>query len=105
MKVSKKYHKIAEAYQYFCGNMDADFSEQAKLDMFCYESFGKPVVKYDIPQSNGQYNGYAVGKHWMDVTIAMWIEDLNNGSRVISKHELLNDPEIPDFIKTIIRKI
>lgn len=101
MKISKKYGAITEAYKFFANDFSgsADFSEQAKRDMYSYETFGAPVRKYNI-MYNGQYNGYAIGKHWMDVTLAMWREDIIAGN--LTKFELFNDNEIPEFVKNIV---
>lgn len=102
MKISKKYNNIAEAYRYFCGNLNADFSESAMKDMYSYETFGHPKIKYD-QLYNGNYNGFAVGKHWMDVTISMWLEDLKSGN--LTKYELYSDASIPEFVKNIVNKL
>lgn len=104
MRISKKYLKIAEGYLYFSKSYDhIDDSDEAMRNMYSYETFGHPRIKYNELQENGKYNAYAIGKHWMDVTIAMWREDIINGNLI--KFELLNDPDIPDFIKTIIPKL
>ena len=101
MRISKKYAPIVEAYLYFSkGFESADFSEQAKLDFYLYESTGTPRIKYSELQSNGMYNGYAIGKHMMDVTLSMWREDILCGNLI--KFEIYSDNEIPDFIKSIV---
>lgn len=48
--------------------------------MFSHESTGTPV------ESN---NGYLLGKRTMDITVAMWKEDIRNGCLI--KSELLKD--------------
>ncbi len=104
MRISKKYKKIADGYLYFSKSYtNIDVSEKAMQDMHSFETFGFPRIKYNEIQENGKYNAYAIGKHWMDVTIAMWREDIINGNLI--KFELLDDPEIPEFVKTIIPKL
>ena len=105
MKISKKYIKIADSYLYFAGKnyVSYDYSYEALERMYMFETFGKPRVKFNEVQENGRYNAYSVGKHWMDVTIAMWREDLIKGDLI--KFELLDDPEIPEFVKNIVRKL
>lgn len=102
MKISKKYTKIVEAYKYFARDFadTADFSDEAKKNMYSYETFGRPRVKYSEITPNGLYNGFAIGKHWMDVTLSMWREDIQSG--FLTKYEIYNDPDIPDFIKNIV---
>ncbi len=102
MKISKKYQKIAEAYRYFAKDFSgsADFSMNAQENMYSFETFGSPRIKYSEPDSTGMYNGYAIGKHWMDVTLAMWREDIHNG--YLTKFEIINDDEIPNFVKNIV---
>lgn len=103
-KISKKWWNTAEAYKYFAqGFGNLDFSDEAAQNMYNYESQGKPLIKYNELQENGMYNGYAVGKHWMDVTLTMWKEDISDG--ILLKVELLEDSEIPTKVKEIVEKI
>lgn len=90
MKISKKWKRISEIYKRFAVDYPlADFSEAAELEMFSHESTGTPV------ESN---NGYLLGKRTMDITVAMWKEDIRNGCLI--KSELLKDyPEW--FLETI----
>lgn len=99
---SKKYHRISDAYKFFAMSFDADFSEESRIRFYNYETHGTPVVKYNVPYS-GKYNGYAIGKHWMDVNLAMYREDLKSGN--LTKHELYSDDDIPPLIKEIISNI
>lgn len=88
MKPSKKWAKMAEIYKLFSDHHEnIDFSNQALQEMFEYETFGKGDLRLNIfANKNGKFNGYAVGKHWMDVTIAMWKEDIKEG--LLFKFEL-----------------
>lgn len=90
MKITKKWRRMAEIYKRFCPNEPCyDFSEQSVMDMFSFESTGRPKLNLTDRNSEGNFNGYLVGKHWMDATIAMWKEDIDNG--LLSRFELLDD--------------
>lgn len=79
MKTSKKWRKIRPIYRYFGGEHSClDYSEKAALEMYLYETKGLGNLGINLFNKK-QMNGYAVGKHWMDVTIKMWLEDLKNG--------------------------
>lgn len=74
---------MAEIYRRF--NQDGDFSDEAAQAMYLYESRGgKPP--------SGE-NGYFAGKHVMDLTVAMWKQDLVglDGSPTLTKAELYED--------------
>lgn len=45
-------------------------------------------------QPRGERNGYLLGKKWMDVTIAMWREDMMKG--ILFKRELYRDEFFKD---------
>lgn len=81
MKIPNKYRKHAELYKRIASDWDCDFSEEALYEFFIKESLGKG----DFNQQDGIFlcdkklNGYAVGKRWLDITVAMWKEDIQNG--------------------------
>jgi len=56
------------------------------LDLYNHESFGTRI---------GDKNGFAEGKKWMSVTIAMWMEDISQGNLML--YELYEDPNLPDW--------
>ena len=89
MKISKKWKRMSEIYKGFAVDYPwADFSEAAEIQMFSHESTGTPV------ESN---NGYLLGKRTMDITVAMWKEDIRDG--YLTKTELMK--EYPEwFLKT-----
>lgn len=93
---SKKYERICPVYEYFASSFDVDLSDEAKVRFYNYETFGTPIVKYYEPY-NGMFNGYAVGKHWMDVNMAMYKEDLL--ARNLTKFEIYSDPDVPQVVK------
>jgi hypothetical protein len=76
-------------YRYFGGEHEkTDYSEESVLEMFLWESYGLGELKIGL-FNQGKINGYAVGKHWMDVTVKMWREDIRKGSLV--KEELYDE--------------
>lgn len=100
-EVSERWKRIAQIYVYFAYSNDSmDFTPEAAKAFYGYESTGTPRVAYHEKQPNGLYNGFAVGKHWMDVQLSMWAEDLMRGD--IAKCELLDDlddlPAVRSFI-------
>ena len=87
-KITAKWRRMAEMYRRFAGDYkQADFSEQAARAMFLHESIGAPM-----PDAS---NGYALGKKWMDVTIAAWKEDIPQMGLLVS--ELQEDDGYPDW--------
>jgi hypothetical protein len=105
-KVSKKWKETALMYKYFSKSLDSqylDFSISSAEDMYNYESTGFPLIIYYEKNNNGLCNGYAVGKHFMDITLSMWKEDLKDG--ILKKYEILNDFEVPEKLKEIVRNI
>ncbi len=72
-KPTKKFEKMCEIYLIFSKDEYSDcasFTDQDKLELFYAETFGDKC---------SEKNGYAIGKKWMDVNIAMWIEDNRKG--------------------------
>jgi hypothetical protein len=76
-------------YRYFSKHFEhiCDYSDESMMEMFLYETYGE-----GRPDNT---NGYFLGKKWMDVTIAMWHEDIPKG--LLTKFELYNDPDLPDW--------
>lgn len=82
MSISKSWLEMSEIYRKFCPpEFEGDFSEAAALEMFEHESKG---VGRPSPR-----NGFAQGKKWMDVTVAMWRKDIMIG--LLRKFELYED--------------
>ena len=106
------YNKTLEVYKIFAGKAEnMDFSEEAKEEMFKAETYGKgnctniDQVYLDYLTSGKKVNGYAVGKRWMDVTVAMWFEDLEKRGWFTLTNELYNDPIFPKWwIKKVFKK-
>lgn len=94
MQISTKFRRMLAVYQIFGGSGSTlDYSEEAALTQYRAETFGGVRVGLG-KQSNGLYNGFAIGKHWMDVTVAMWKEDIHSG--LLTKSELYRDPLFRD---------
>lgn len=86
--IGKKWRRMAELYKRFaCDYKSSDFSESAALAMYLHESTGCPLP-------NWQTNGYAIGKKWMDVTIAGWKEDIPQMGLLVSE---LQEDGYPDW--------
>jgi hypothetical protein len=83
-------------YRYFAGDHEnLDFSEQSALEAYLWETRGEGNFKVGLFE--GKPNGYVVGKHWMDATVKMWLEDLNSIPKLLHPYELLCDPELVEF--------
>ena len=88
--MSPKFLRMAEMYKRFAPPqwvtpigkkkrrvIKLSFSKKSLKEMYEWESHGKGNLRVGgvFPSSNGVYNGYAIGKQWMDITIGMWRED------------------------------
>lgn len=82
---------MADIYARFADDWPhADFSEEAAIAMYKREN-GTP-----LPQTE-KVNGFALGKKWMEVTLAMWREDIPDG--LLFVRELLDDGYPEWFLK------
>ena len=70
----------------------ANFNDEAAAAMFAWESKG-------VPMTNEGVNGFALGKKWMDVTVAMWKEDIPK--ELLHVNELLADGYPEWFLKRV----
>lgn len=85
MRVSKKYERLRPVYDHFGREFtDLDFSDGAFEEMYRYESSGG-----ETPDKS---NGYFQAKRMIDITVAMWREDLGG---LITREELAG--EYPDW--------
>ena len=88
---------MAEVYKYFSRDYEKilDYSDESMLQLYYSESYGD--------QCN-PLNGFFVGKRLLNVTLAMWKEDIERG--LLRKIELYNDPDIPDWwLDKVLRKL
>lgn len=81
---------MSQVYRYF-SDESYDFSDQAAWDAFLWETRGIGNMKINL-FNGGKPNGFVVGKHWMDVHVKMWKEDIKR--KLLFPEELYNDPEL-----------
>ena len=92
-RIGRKWRRMAAIYQRFASDYPtADFSDDAARAMFLHESVG-------VPLADSTTNGYAIGKKWMDVTVAAWKEDIV--SLGLSVSELIQDGYPEWFLKRV----
>lgn len=85
---------MSEVYKTFAGNMNnLDFSEHSKIEMYKFESTGKGNIQLDMFANS--INGYAYGKKMLNITVAMWKEDIRN--RLLFIGELYKDSKFPHW--------
>ena len=79
---------MCEVYRHFAQDWwhCQSFTDQDKIDLYNHESYGTPL---------GPNNGFALGKKWLNVTVAAWLEDIELGT--LFKHELYEDPDLPHW--------
>lgn len=88
---------MAKLYQYFAISLapSLDFSDEALLELYNYESYGGSI------SSN---NGFAAGKKYLNLQVTMWREDLIAGN--LSKAELYEDPNLPkEWLDRVLRTL
>lgn len=82
-------------YRYFAGEEDyLDFSEESAIRAYLWETRGEGNFKSNL-FNNDVKNGYVIGKHWMDVTVGMWLQDIRSGW--LKKSELYEEEELKPF--------
>lgn len=86
--LTSKFKKMAEVYRYFGKDWKncCDFSDGAMIELYNHESYGTEI---------SSTNGFLVGKKWLNVTVAMWKEDIRD--RQLWKSELYEDENLPDW--------
>lgn len=90
--VKPKFRRIAEVYKIFGQQWTGlDWSDQAIIDAYNSDSYGKPTKAQLLINRNG----YFIGKQWAGVTVAMWLEDRQRGHLNVA--ELYNDPTFPHW--------
>lgn len=97
--VTPKYEEMAKFYARFAKGSDFDFSDNAMHEAFEVETYGR---KWDV--SN---NGYVYGKKMMDVTLASWKQDVEDG--LMTKFDILSDYEPEtfafEFVENFLSKV
>ena len=89
-KITKNFLKMSEIYRIFSRHWQDQlkYDETSLLEMFKYETLGEAIA-------NPEINGFYVGKHWMDVNISMWNEELKTG--YLNRLELYDDGTFPEW--------
>lgn len=84
--LSKRFKRMAEVYRVFASDWEHlhDFSDEMLIELFNAESFGADV---------SPKNGFACGKKWLNVNVAMWKDDIALG--LFRASELYADPKYP----------
>jgi hypothetical protein len=85
--MSEVYRHFSQPWAHLC-----DFSDEARHAMYLYESRGIPLPADPDPRRR---NGFQLGKHWMDVTVSMWKEDL--AKVLLFRQELYAEPCYPHW--------
>jgi hypothetical protein len=79
---------MADVYRIFAADWAHmhDFSDEMLIELYNGESYGGPV---------SIQNGFACGKKWLNVNVAMWKEDIGRG--LFRASELYADPKYPQW--------
>ena len=86
--VSRKFKRMCEIYRVFAKDWEhcSTWTDDDLIKLYNHESFGEPL---------NPGNGFALGKKWLNVTVAMWLEDIELGT--LFKHELYEDGKFPHW--------
>lgn len=86
--LTKRFMRMCEVYQLFAKDWRSthSFTDEMRIELFNHESHGLPVSKL---------NGFALGKSWLNVNVAMWKEDFERG--YLFKEELYRDEQFPHW--------
>lgn len=104
-KMCEVYRLFAEPWAHVC-----DFSDKAMQEMFEFETFGRGRIEITGFNTMGiKSNGFAVGKKWVNVTVEMWLDNIQRFGLEYQAKELLKDREIPkwfirDFFRSFLKK-
>ena len=86
-KPSKNWMKMAEIYRLFKPmNCECSYTEEDARAMYDYETNGIGDLEVGLFNGKPPFNGFVVGKKGMDLTVAMWREDIPRG--LLYKSEL-----------------
>ena len=88
---------MCNLYKHFSKDWEhcLDYSEDDMIELYYSESYGDPV-------SNN--NGFYIGKKYLNLTVAMWIEDIKLG--YLFKSELYDDDNFPNqWLDKIFKKL
>lgn len=85
---------MCEVYRLFAQDWAScsTFTDDDIIELYNHESYGSPLRQHE-PGKPG--NGFALGKRWLDVTLAMWLEDIRDG--ILRRSELYEDGKFPHW--------
>jgi len=80
---------MCNVYKHFSKDWEhcSNYSEESMLELYISESYGDVDCEPN--------NGYYIGKRMLNITVAMWKEDISKG--LLFKCELYDDPNLPDW--------
>ena len=80
---------MCDVYKHFSKDWKnhCDYSDESMLELYISESYGDVICKDN--------NGYYIGKQYLNVSVAMWFEDIPKG--ILFKKELYQDPNLPHW--------
>lgn len=84
--VSQRFKKMSCLYRHFAVCKDLDFSDEALISLYNYESYGTNL---------SPRNGFAHGKQMLNLQVTSWKEMLLEGT--LAKFELYEDPNYPHW--------
>lgn len=96
--ITKPFKQMAEVYKVFAKDWKhvCNFGPVSLDQAFKAETYGREHKRsYSKKMGNGRLNGFLVGKHWMDVTLAQWKEDIPQG--MLFKYELYREGQFPSW--------
>lgn len=88
---------MSELYKHFSKDWEhcLDYSEDSMLELYYSESYGDEC---------SLSNGYYIGKKYLNLTVAMWKEDIKLG--YLFKSELYEDNNYPNiWLDKIFKKL
>lgn len=79
---------MAEIYKMFANDWKdcVEFTDIMMIELYNQESYGGSI---------SNKNGFALGKKWLSVNIAMWKDDIKSGH--LFRCELYEDPKFPNW--------
>ncbi len=89
---------MCEVYKLFSKDWEGvlNYDEESLVELFVHESHGGTQPRDD--------NGYYVGKRWLNVFVAMWKEDIEQG--YLYKFELYESGHWPEWwLESILENI
>lgn len=90
---TKRWLEKADLYMRFASDTgNYTYTPTDAMEMFTFESTGKGSV--------GELNGFALCKKRLDITLAMWKEDIVNG--LLTKYELIQDGYPESWISRVL---